>query len=641
MAKSQKNKTTNKPHNLINELSVDVKVGILHTIADAIYATTSGKIREAVANGRDNEATWMIIVLDQSSNSLGIFDNGTGITKKRFREIFKSIGYAFLGREEKQKLSYFGLGLMSIFQLGKHVKIFTRPRDKKQMYKLEVKAESIFNKENEDKSISSLSKYIKLTETNEETRNKVSAPLLNKYITEDPFKNSWDSFTHIIIEDINKDDLAKICETDFVSELSKWLPLKPEIGEAFLKRFTGKKAREVKKLLDNKEYCKTIDVYFGSQEEDTFKQLWKYFPSFRSDIVFPDDNVISGTSEDKEYTYYFVHSVAEDLHRPQAEEKEETGFWIRNQNFLVKSGDFLEKPGPGRKIATIDKPLKGWVYGEIFHKDMNQFLTVSRNDFLFEKNEFKLFQKEIQETVRHLNQELREVWKKRKDIVTNVIEPFTELVERGGAIERTCVRLKDLLIKDENLSEEQIRCQIFEELEKARKPEIENESSRIDKIIKKSKRSINLGEDEDAVVKIDPDLKGRVQKYDVKWDSTNKKVIVSISPEIFEPQDVVFLGETFTIYYVAETKESPGVSIDTKGNKIYVNPFNQELSQYSLSILDVYIALFIANSISNNKDELIKNTLSLLGTRSDITQRYVAPLGDDLRRTLRIASSGD
>ncbi len=197
-----------------------------------------------------------------------------------------------------------------------------------------------------------------------------------------------------------------------------------------------------------------------------------------------------------------------------------------------------------------------------------------------------------------------------------------------------------MIVGDEDLSEEKVRTKIFDNLEKSRKPEIENDNSRIDKIFKKSKRTITLGEDEDAIVRVDPVLKDSVQQYDVKWDSKNDKVIVSISPDIFEPQDVVFLGQSFKVYYVAETKKDPGVSIDTKGNKIYVNPFNQELSKYSLSILDVYIALFAADAISDGKPDLIKNTLSLLGTPSDITNKYITPLGDDLRRTLKLVRSG-
>jgi HSP90 family molecular chaperone len=76
---------------------VDFKINILHTIADAIYATPAGKIREAVANSRDQSATWVAIALDQTNRRLSIFDNGSGITRKRFGEIFDNIGYGCVG----------------------------------------------------------------------------------------------------------------------------------------------------------------------------------------------------------------------------------------------------------------------------------------------------------------------------------------------------------------------------------------------------------------------------------------------------------------------------------------------------------------------------------------------------------------
>jgi HSP90 family molecular chaperone len=127
------------------ELNVDVKVGILHTIADAIYATPAGKIREAVANARDKDATWIIILVDQTRKSICLFDNGPGITRTRFQEIFESIGYGMLKHDPEKKLSYFGLGLMSIFQLGNKVKIFTRPQGEKEIHLLEVDTQAIFN----------------------------------------------------------------------------------------------------------------------------------------------------------------------------------------------------------------------------------------------------------------------------------------------------------------------------------------------------------------------------------------------------------------------------------------------------------------------------------------------------------------
>ena len=79
--------------NVTGELNVAVKVGIIHTIADTIYASTARKIREAVANSLDNEASWVIVQADRPTKTLTIYDNGNGITKDLFEEIFQSLGY--------------------------------------------------------------------------------------------------------------------------------------------------------------------------------------------------------------------------------------------------------------------------------------------------------------------------------------------------------------------------------------------------------------------------------------------------------------------------------------------------------------------------------------------------------------------
>ncbi|HUT28526.1 MAG TPA: ATP-binding protein [Sedimentisphaerales bacterium] len=634
-------------------ISVDVKVGILHTIADAIYSTPAGKVREAVANSRDNDAEWVIIVVDQTTRSIFICDNGSGITWKRFHEIFEAIGYGWGRDVVEQKLSYFGLGLMSIFQLGKKVEMFTRARGTNQTLKLEVDAEGIFGEENKKKSISVLKRLISLKKSNEASRKEASVSLVNETLAGEEFRDTWESFTEIIIRDMREEDFETICGDDFVAELRKWLPLKAERGEPFLKRLTGKKGREVRDLLENVEFCRTVDVYFGMQEDARIDQLWKYFPKFRSDVTFPDDNVYVGKRGG--FAYYIVHSVAVDLHRDQRrggdresereqdldrkrEADRETGFWVRNQNFLVKSADFLERSGPGRPRKFIDQPLRPWVYGEIFHKDMNRFLSVSRTDFLFDKKEFKEFREQVTQIVSPLNQELRDIYEKRKKIDEELVEPFRKLRGPKGGIVATEKRLREIIQHDG--TEEQFRKDALAWLRKGRNKAIEREESRVDVLLRRSKRPLTLGQDEDAVVKIDPALKDTVDEREAcefAWDATNKRIVASLSPSLFEAKEVVFLGKTFEMVFVALKEADAGVSIDVDGGKVYVNPFNAQLAQYTVSIFDVYVALHIAKAISKTSDELVKNALALLGTKSEVSKKYITPLGDDLRRAEQLA----
>jgi len=65
------------------------------------------------------------------------------------------------------------------------------------------------------------------------------------------------------------------------------------------------------------------------------------------------------------------------------------------------------------------------------------------------------------------------------------------------------------------------------------------------------------------------------------------------------------------------------------------------LIQYSVSIIDVLIALEIADAISNDQTELKKNFLTIIGAKTTVAVKYVTPLGDELRRLSAFATSGE
>lgn len=615
-----------------SRLKVSVKVGILHTIAGAIYGTAAGKIREAVANSRDNGASWVIINVDRTSRTISIFDNGSGITRKRFQEIFESIGHPLPLPGLERKVSYFGLGLMSIFQLGKRVRIFTRPTGKTQFNLLEVDTDSVFDPTNKDQPISYLNNFITVRDASSLDRPKSPAPVLDGFVESVSIDGFPDNFTEIVVEEVTPENLEKICDGDFEDDLRKRLPLRVEKDEPFLKRFPDINIRrDIMNVLQNDDYCRTIDVYFGVEGEREIKQLWKYFPHFRSDLDFPKDNVYVGIAESDEFAYYIVHTIAEDMHRPGYDEERETGFWVRNQNFLVRDAHFLKKPGPGPHI--IHKPLRSWIFGEIFHRDMNAFLTVARDDYLYQEPAFGEFRQEVIEIVGNLNKELREIWQEKDRIKKDLIEPFATIAESKGAIKKTEKKLRRLM--GQGLSDKEFQERALEQLRSQRRQNIEVEAASMDAILAQGSRAIILAEDANALVQVDPRLKGKVDDYQVMWDATHKRVTVSLSPDLFAPTKVVFLGKTFTVIFVAKDQTDPGVSINVDKKRIYLNPFNQELSMYSISILDIYLALEVANSMSNSQKELKKNFLELLGPASSDVVRYIVPLGEDLRRTFR------
>jgi hypothetical protein len=162
---------------------------------------------------------------------------------------------------------------------------------------------------------------------------------------------------------------------------------------------------------------------------------------------------------------------------------------------------------------------------------------------------------------------------------------------------------------------------------------IEDNAARVDVILSKRGQPLTLWEDADALVRVVPTMAKGSGTHEVKWDARSKKVVVDVSPNLFAPRTVLFLGESFEVVFVAKRDSEPGVSIDPDKKRIYVNPFNGELSQFSISILDVYIALEVADAVSKTKADLKRNCLRLLGATPSDAAKFVTPLGDDLRRS--------
>ena len=608
-------------------LDISVKVAILHTIAKTIYPSAARKIREAVANAMDNEATWFIIHADRETNTLTLFDNGKGITKKRFEEIFKSLGYGLLKGVAEDKLSYFGLGLMSIFRLGKKAKIFTKPIGENNTLCLDVETSKIFDKQNEDKPIEFLKKCIRLTPVGgDRKRLACPAPSVDQHIST-LFGKTPRSYTEIVIENLNRQDFTEITSIDFDTELRQLLPLAPENNDPFLLRIKDPtKRQKLKKTFKNKEYFPTIEVHFGIAEEKPLTKLCKYFPEFKKELDFKEADIEIGVSPSGDFTYYIIHTT-EDLERSD-KEGSETGFWIRNQNFLVKSADFFERPGS--RVKHVHQPLKNWMYGEIFHRNMNEFLTVARNDYIWESLEFETFRDEAVGIVHDLNRLLRKAWQQKQSIIKTIVNPFETLDNPKGPIYRCNETLEHMGISARGRDADQL----LNKLDKRRRPELEHDTKRVDHILKKVKKPITLADDDELLVQIDPSLpKGEI--YQDFWDPKLERTSILISPNLFEPKEVIFLGKTFTIYFVVAKDDEAGVSIDKDNFRIYINPFNHDLKCYSISFIDIYIAIEVADAMTSTKEEMKNYLLKLLGRDFPNVSDYFGPLADDLMRKRR------
>jgi len=597
---------------------VEVKVGILHTIAKSIYGSTDGKIREAVANAIDNEADKFIILADPGCNRLSLFDTGKGISKSRFSEIMKSIGLG-LSREDPSSLSYFGLGLMSIFQLGRTASVYSK--SKSGILSFTVDVEKIFKKQNQHEPISFIRSCITIndgTPPSRESISSISDDVITQTIGAIP-----DTFTEIIIDDINKLDRDHLFDGEFKSLLRQILPLQHNQNELFLQNLTSVNERDkIVSLLRDTDYCQHIETYFGIDPDSLPCRLYKYFPQIKESINFSESNIFFHKGANFACYLLFMPEDLQDL--KENDGTRETGLWIRNRNFLVKKADNFQRAGTRSKLFT--GPLINWTYGEIFHKGMNEFLTVSRDEYLWETEEFKSFKNEVFELLQSFNRDLRKVWQTTGKIEKRVIKPFQDITTPFAKAETV---LKEMSFWESPADSDKILRSLTKEssgLESAKT---------ISDTLREANKPIVLSDQDGAVVVIDSDLKGSKSLYTKTWNARAKCIEMRISPDLFNSQSVNFLGKEFTVEYVFGKEINKGLYFDTAHSRILINPFNTELRNYSITFVEFYVAIEIAYSQALNVYDMRELLLKFVGRNFENPSQYMAPLEDDLRRRAR------
>lgn len=395
------------------EIKVRVKAGPVTTIANSVYSSTLMKIREALSNSYDNKADRSSFFLknDDQVMRLSILDNGDGISKKRFFEIFTSIGCG-LEKTQEDAFSYFGLGLMSIFKLGKQVTIISKTLGDG-IKKVVVDSYQFFHEDNQNKDISELEEFISISNSSCEERNEVSPLSEEAFIA--VLDSNLEKFTEIIVDDLYPEDVTEITSPGFVDEVRKIAPLPVSEDDVFFDYVKDDDKEAILELLSNEEYFPTITYFFGIQEEDKIDQLYKYFPCFS---IGNNKLELYKCDVYDDYAMYVLYSIG-DL-QPNDDIKE-SGFWIRNKNFLVKGPDLLMYPGANR---IIHKPLAPWIFAEISHENMNQFLEVTRNQFVIRSAGFKDFRRSIEAQLSPLNSRLRKIYDYGVERIKLISEPF-------------------------------------------------------------------------------------------------------------------------------------------------------------------------------------------------------------------------
>ena len=615
-------------------INVDIRLGIIDTIAKSIYADPKVKIREAVANSMDNDASWFIMYADVPSRSICLLDNGKGINRERFEFIFSNIGYGE-GREASESNSYFGLGLMSILELGEKAEIITKAKGTPGILRLQVDSKKIFSTEVQAEPIANMKQWLTLTDSDVEERERVS--VISSQMVEERVGSFPETFTEIVLSGIEEEVFKSIVADEFEVGLRKLLPLQPRSDESFLSNIQDNKAVEwLTEILANPEFCPTIDVYFGVCEKRELCQIWKYYPDFRKDLKFGATDISfevksykDSKGMDREFAFYYVTSV-EDLEE-RSKENSETGIWMRNKNFLVKEADYLQEPGTRQR--TLDEPLKNWLFGEVFHKGMTDFLVVTRNEYNWKSKNFQKFRETILAELRPLNAQLRQAWKNNKKVSDLIITPFQEMARDDNPFKRCYGTLESIgIIK----GPEEVTS-LLGKLGMLRRTELEDESRSVERLVELTRGEIVLVDDDQIRVVVDPALKkdGDVLRY---REQVTNRIVARLPTGLFAKRKVKFLENTFDLTFVAATERAPGVSIDVEHRRIFLNPFNQEMSKYSVSFVEVYIAAEMAFALSGTKEEMRDIMLRLLGNKfwklSVSPGKYLRALSDELERRL-------
>lgn len=623
-----------KTVNLFNlsEVNVSAKLSLLHTIAKSIYASPKLKVKEAVSNSIDNNASKVFLKYDERTDSLSIFDNGNGISFERLKLILQSIGNAQFHNNEK-KNSYFGLGLFSVLELGAKVTVFTRTKansNELNDYSFKFNTSEIFSEKNRDKPLSDLNQEAYITvrgNLDEQVGSLINSAEILEVFGEVPV-----TFTEIFVEEVDikyKDYFSS--NTDIVKlDLSKTLPLSVDIQHNFFSHIADvDKLIKIKKILGfNEKNSKVISPFTPSLDffiklsETSIQKLDRYLPTFDYGELFTADDI--RVEEKDNYAYFFLfksHDIFLDKNTEVMQSSDESlpenydnGFWVRNRNILVKGADFFQKSGYRNTI--VQAPLRKWIYGEILHTNFENALIVTRDDYEWGSLAFNQFYLEIKSIVAPLNKPLRTTYNVTKQIYDSLIEPVVSMSDPKIS---SMKKLENKLNKINISYPEAIKTLItISSLSHSLKDKHKNFISNILDSIKGNE--FTFFEDDVVCATISKDIQ-QDTNITSSFDYDNRKAKVMINSIIFNDKKIKFFNSDITVKYVLGDVDK-AFYYDDASKTMFINIKNEVLSNYTLNIFDVFLAFEISFALFKDDVDKLKSVFYELISGKD--KRYKA-----------------
>jgi len=626
------------------DLNFNVKGAIIKTISEAIYSGVIDKIREIVANSVDAKSNCVVMSYDKDEKEISMFDNGKGLDETEIKKIFESLGYG-IGRDNPNTLSHFGLGLISILQLATTKAYIYSKMEGKPPILLEINTKELFSKENEDKELSKFSEYLHL-HTEEEngvygdivkTKSRIAKVLEKQKELKTDY--NFNTFTEIILLNVKDNDLENIDDENFEILLKKTLPLPINESDSFFNKITDKNLK--KEMIDfysSEEFCSQINFYtnneshIGYELDETepkeeadgyrlglFKKLYKYFPSFGRLQEITRENLVIEEKDD--FKFYLLAKVDDLFTQEEGEQgKKISGFTIRNKNFLVKENDFFEY----KNVRSIHKPLRTWIYGEIFHKDLNDVLQVSRRDVVDSKEKFINFAQSFVSTINNINTNLRNAYKARNEIRKEFLSPLKKITS-GNMFKEIDNKITQPFKQNSVRLKEQQNMIIEKLKNKPKKKWYNNEKYLLENIISESdiewqyekvdiviSNTVNTDSGDDLLTPIS----GTLEKSKLK-----------ISPDFFKTREVKFLGNDFRLKFVylgkdSNKEEAINFSVTETEKDIYINIFNDKIKNFKIDVIEVIILINVAYEQSDNLEDMKEYILDYLEGNYESTANY-------------------
>lgn len=629
----------NEKNNQNMNLEINTRGGILRTISDAIYSSLTDKIREIAANSFDAQSDLIVMTIDTDKRLLSFLDNGQGMTTTTIQDIFNSLGYG-LKKEDPTKMSHFGLGLISILQLAEEKAYFYSKAINNNPILVEVTTKELFSKENEEMELSKFGKFIKLIKDKDELRNiLIKYSKLNKVrerLNKKEYK--FDSFTELILPGVSDNDLETVLKKDFEENIGIILPLSIDPEDKFFYKIRNVTLRnKIIEFFDDENLCPKMDFYIFNEKElknakenstndkterkvGLFKQIFKYFYNFSNLNSIDTENLF--IIEKKNYRAYAITKV-NDLYK-EDEEKKSYGFTLRNRNFLVKTDEFFDYPFLKElKVKTIQSALRTWVFGEIYHRDFNYMIKVSRKEIKEEDKDLQDFVKDFLTYFSNLNDILRNAYNNRKKIRDDVLEPIDRII--NGDIFTKVEETVRIFSGEESRFKENSE-KIIKSLKSAKKEKwMVEEKYHLDNILSKSKE-IEFETEEMKIVVSDKPLMEKTTEFIVPI--TGGKPTFKISSEYFKSKNIDFLGKSFDLkfIYLGDDAPSAGVinyNITDKRNEILINIFNENVKLYKIDIIEMYLLIDVAYNFASSKDDMRDYLVKYLEKTSDTSYELI------------------